>query len=87
MSALSPSTLFINSNAVEPNDPTRMDAMESAVAEEFPLISNPVEQINAEFDDGHIQTAVIEPNQEPEKMVRRSKQFVKILIRTIIGIN
>lgn len=83
MSALSPSTLFINSNAVKPNDPIRMDATDSPVTKEFTLISNPVEQINTEFDDGHqIKTSAIKTNQEPEQMVRQSNDLLAALIIT-----
>lgn len=69
MSALSPSLMFNNLNAIDHNDPTPLHATESVVTKEFTQISNPVEHRDTGFADGHIQTSAVETLQELPQMV------------------
>lgn len=71
MSALSPSSMFTTSNAIESTEPTtRMDVTESGAVKDFTPISNPDEHNDAHFDVGHLQTpAIVEDVQGKELLV------------------
>lgn len=71
MSALSPSSMFTTSNAIEPSEPTtRMDVIESDAVKEFTPISNPDEHNDDHFDDSHLQTpAIVDTVQGQELLV------------------
>lgn len=69
MSALSPSSLFTNSNAIEPSDPARMDT-ESTAVKIFVPVPDLEEHIDSEFDNGHIQKTISEGVQEQQELVR-----------------
>lgn len=71
MSALSPSSMFTTSNAIEPTEPNaRMDVTESGGDKEFTPIPNPDEHNDAHFDDGHLQKpAIVDDVQGQELLV------------------
>ncbi|XP_055313175.1 serine-rich adhesin for platelets-like isoform X2 [Sitodiplosis mosellana] len=69
MSALSPSSMFTTSNAIEPSEPTtRMDVTESGGVKEFTPISNPDEHNDAGSDDDHVSTPVVDAVQEQQQL-------------------
>lgn len=70
MSALSPSSMFTTSNAIEPSEPTiRMDVTESGAVKDFTPVQNPNQHIDTGFDNGHTPTPVVDAVQGQEQLV------------------
>lgn len=70
MSALSPSSMFTNSNAIEPSDSVRMDITEPTAVKDFVRQPDLDEHIDSEFDNGHTQKTISEGVQEQQQMVK-----------------
>lgn len=69
-SAVSPSTMFLNSDAIDQQSSRiRTDSADSAAVKDFIPIPNLDDHINSGFDNDHIENTASDPTQEKPELV------------------